>query len=157
MHRGLPQARAFTAKAACCSACFLLTFLPAIAFAGTYSGGSGTEAEPFRIGAVSDWQELMATPADWASHFVLTADIDLNDVSITPIAPDTSTTNGGFQGTPFTGVFDGNDYVIRNVDVNMPGSDYVGLFGHLGADGEIKNLGVEDASILSRDIVKCCG
>jgi len=138
MHRGLPQARAFTAKAACCSACFLLTFLPAIAFAGTYSGGSGTEAEPFRISSVPDWQELMTTPADWASHFVLTADIDLNDVPITPIGNDPNN---------FTGVFDGNDYVIRNADVNMPASYYVALFGCLGTDGQIKNLGVEDISI----------
>jgi len=114
-----------------------------------YSGGSGTEAEPFRIGAVPDWQELMATPADWASHFILTSDIDLDGVSITPIAPDTSTSYR-FQGTPFTGVFDGNDYVIRNVDVNMPGSDYVGLFGYLGMDGQIKNLSAEDISIVGR-------
>ena len=117
-----------------------------------YDGGSGTEAEPYRISAVADWQELMATPADWASHFVLTADIDLNGVSVTPIALDTSTSSG-FQGTKFTGVFDGNDYVIRNVDVNMPSSDYVGLFGYLGTGGQIRNLGVEDISVLGRRYV----
>jgi len=104
-----------------------------------YAGGSGTQAEPYRISGVSDWQELMATPADWASHFVLTADVDLNDVAITPIGNGTDN---------FTGVFDGNDYIIRNADVNMPDSDYVGLFGFLGTGGQIKNLGVEDASIL---------
>jgi len=118
-----------------------------------YDGGSGTEAEPYRISGVSDWQELMATAADWASHFALTADIDLNGISITPIAPDTSTTSGGFQGTPFTGVFDGNDNVISNVDVNMPGSDFVGLFGYLGTDGQIKNLGVEDTLIIGKSSV----
>ena len=117
-----------------------------------YDGGSGTEAEPYRISAVSDWQELMATPADWASHFILTSDIELDGVSITPIAPDTSASYE-FQGVPFTGIFDGNDYVIRNVDVNTPGRDYVGLFGYLGTDGQIKNLRVEDTSILGRDYV----
>jgi hypothetical protein len=111
---------------------------------GKYSGGSGTEGEPYRISAVSDWQELMATPPDWASHFVLTADIDLNDVPITPVGNDPNW---------FTGVFDGNDYVIRNVDVNMPGSDYVGLFGYLGTDGQIRNLGVEDVSIVGGNLV----
>ena len=115
-----------------------------------YSGGSGTEAEPYRISAAPDWQELMATPADWDSHFVLTADIDLKGVSLTPIAPDTSTSSFSFQGTPFTGVFDGNDYVIRNADVNIPGGDYVALFGYLGTGGQIKNLGVEDISIRGR-------
>ena len=110
-----------------------------------YAGGSGTQAEPFRITAVSDWQELMATPADWASHFVLTADIDLNDVPITPI--------GNNSINQFTGVFDGNDCVIRNADVNMPGSDYVGLFGYLGTNGQIRNLGVQDVSIFGYDSV----
>jgi len=104
-----------------------------------YASGSGTEAEPYRISAVSDWQELMATPADWAGHFVLTGDIDLNDVPVVPI---------GNSSNQFTGVFDGNDYVIRNADVNMPGSNRVGLFGCLGANGQIKNLGAEDTSIL---------
>ena len=152
MHRGLPQARAFTAKAACCSACFLLIVLPAIASAGTYSGGSGTGTKPYRISTVSDWQELMATPTDWAGRFILTSDIDLNGVSITPIAPDTSTSSE-FQGTPFTGVFDGNDHVIHNVDVNMPGSDYVGLFGCLGTNGQIRNLRIVDTVIAGDDFV----
>jgi hypothetical protein len=117
-----------------------------------YGGGSGTEAEPYRISSVADWQELMATPADWGSHFVLTADIDVNDVSITPIAPDASS-DSGFQGTKFTGVFDGNDCVIRNADVNMPGTDYVGLFGYLRWRGQIKNLAIEDASIFGKSYV----
>ena len=117
-----------------------------------YSGGSGTQAEPFRISAVSDWQELMVTPADWGGHFILTSDIDLNGVSITPIAPDTST-DYDFQGTQFTGVFDGNDHIVRNVDINMPGGDYVGLFGYVGTGGQIKNLGVENASIFGNKYV----
>jgi len=132
-------------------AVILAGLLPAVCSA-RYSGGSGTQAEPFRISAVSDWQELMATPADWAGHFILTSDMDLNGVSITPIAPDTST-DYGFQGAQFTGVFDGNDYVIGNADVNMPSVDCVGLFGYLGKDGQIKNLGVEDASIFGKSYV----
>jgi len=106
-----------------------------------YDGGSGTETEPFRISAVSDWQELMTTPADWASHFVLTGDLDLDGVLLSPVGSDTN---------KFTGVFDGNDYVIRNADVNAPHRNYVGLFGCLGTDGQIKNLGVEDISAIGR-------
>jgi len=110
-----------------------------------YGGGSGTEAEPFRISAVSDWQELMATPADWGSHFVLTTDIDLNDVPITPV---------GNDANHFTGVFDGNEHIIRNVDVNMPGSDYVGLFGYIDG-GAARNLGLEGCSIRGGSRVGC--
>ena len=126
-----------------CAVLVILFTLTAACHAG-YSGGSGTEAEPFRISTVSDWQELMTTPADWASHFVLTADIDLNGVPITPVGNDANN---------FTGIFDGNDHIIRNADVNMPDSDYVALFGYLGTGGQIKNLGVEDISIFARSYV----
>jgi hypothetical protein len=93
---------------------------------GKYSGGSGTEAEPYRISVVSDWQELMVTPADWASHFVLTDDLDLDGILLGPV---------GNYTNEFTGILDGNDCIIRNADVNMPGSDDVGLFGYLGTEG----------------------
>jgi hypothetical protein len=142
MHRGPPQARAFTAKAACCSACFLLAFLPAIASAGTYSGGAGTAAEPFRISTVSDWQELTVTRADWDKRFDLIADLDMNGVSLRPIAH----SNPGF-----TGVFDGNEHVIRNAHVIL--GTYLGLFGWLGTGGQIRRLGVEDVSIVGGDYV----
>jgi hypothetical protein len=47
----------------------------------------------------------------------------------------------------FTGVFEGNGHVIRNMNINMPDSDYIGLFGGLGKGGQILNLGVEDVNI----------
>jgi len=59
----------------------------------------------------------MDAEADWDKHFILTADIDLNDVAITPIGTDTSTRDASFQGTLFTGVFDGNDHIIRNAEI----------------------------------------
>jgi hypothetical protein len=40
----------------------------------------------------------------------------------------------------FTGVFDGQGHVLRNVSVNQPYSTAVGLFGALGQGGEIRNL-----------------
>jgi len=126
----------------CAVLVFLFTFA-ASSYAG-YSGGTGEPNTPFEIATVADWQELMATPADWASHFVLTAHIDLNDVTLIPVGNDANN---------FTGVFDGNDYVIRNADVNMPDSNYVGLFGYLGTDGRVKNLGGKDISVSGRDRV----
>ena len=109
-----------------------------------YGGGSGTEAEPYRIGTVSDWQELMGTPADWESHFVLTADLDLEGIPLSPV--------GVSYSEPFTGVFDGNDCVIRNADLNMAGSDNVGLFGYVGFGGEIRNLGVQAVNIFGEHV-----
>ena len=145
MHTGLPRARAFTAKAACCSACILLTALPVIAYAGSYSGGSGEPNDPFQIATAEDLNDIGNYEDHWDKHFILTADIDVQGFTLSPI---------GYSAQHcFTGVFDGNDYVIRNMEMNMPASDYVGLFGYLGRVGQIKNLGVEATSIFGASYV----
>ena len=108
-----------------------------VSFAGTYSGGDGSESQPYQIGNPGNWQELMTTPADWSSSFILTADVNLAGVTLTPV---------GNSDTPFTGVFDGNHNKISNVVINQPGSNNVGLFGYVGG-GQIRNLGVENVNM----------
>jgi hypothetical protein len=114
-----------------------------------YSGGSGTEADPYKISTVADWQELMNTTVDWDKCFILLNDIDLAGVSLTPIG----------NGTPsFTGVFDGNGQVIRNAAINLPDQFNVGLFGSVGSGGQVKNLGAVDVNITgASDVGGLCG
>ncbi|MBN2588714.1 MAG: SUMF1/EgtB/PvdO family nonheme iron enzyme [Sedimentisphaerales bacterium] len=102
-----------------------------------YSGGTGEPNDPYQIAEPNDWVELMNTSADWNKNFVMTSDIDLNDISLTPIGTDYPS---------FNGRFDGNNYVINNVVINRDYWDYVGLFGYVGGDGQIKNLGAENIS-----------
>ena len=124
--------------------------LSALTQAGTYSGGGGTEANPYQISAVNDWMELIGTSADWKKHFILTADLDFGGVAITPVARDTNPSSSGFQGTAFTGVFDGGGHVLRNFVINRPARDYVGLFGQVGSGGQVRNLGVEPLRVTGR-------
>jgi The GLUG motif. len=42
----------------------------------------------------------------------------------------------------FNGTFDGNGHVISGIYINDPANDRQSLFGYLGTNGEIKNLGV---------------
>jgi len=116
-----------------------------------YSGGTGDPNTPYQIANVADFQQLSATPTDWNKSFILTANIDLTGLTFTkaPIAPDTSTSSG-FQGTPFTGVFDGNGHIISNLTITAYASDYIGLFGYVGTSGKIRNLGVENVNIAGR-------
>ena len=99
---------------------------------GQYSGGSGTETDPWQIADANDLLYLAAHPNDYNSHFILTADINLAgyDFNTAVIALDTNTSSG-YQGTEFTGTFDGNDHLICNltIDTNGAGNDYLGLFG----------------------------
>jgi len=59
----------------------LLTGFAGGLFAGSYGGGSGMEADPYQIGSVANWQELIATPGDWDKHFIIMADLNFSGVS----------------------------------------------------------------------------
>ncbi len=122
---------------------------------GTYSGGSGTEAEPYKIANLADILELAGTTDDYSEYFILTADIDMAGAGAfheAVIAQDTSDSDD-FQGTAFSGVFDGNGHVIQNLVIDPnDGNDYIGLFGYVRNDlniAIIRDLGVENVSINS--------
>ncbi len=114
---------------------FLLASSPAVAL---YSGGAGTEPNPYRIGSIADWTTLALTTDDWNKYFILVNDLDFGGDDVTPV--------GAFD-EPFIGVFDGNGYVLRNFRLNFPEALYIGIFCVLGAGGEIRNLGLEGADV----------
>ena len=119
-----------------------------------YSGGAGTPESPYQIATVADFQKLSTTPTDWSFSFILTANISLTDLPFAqaPIAPDTGTTTG-FQGTAFTGAFDGNGYTVSHLTIATSTKDYIGLFGRVGAGGRIHNLAIENVAITGDDYV----
>jgi hypothetical protein len=52
----------------------------------------------------------------------------------------------GEFGNEFTGSFDGQNHTISNLSINRLDDD-VGLFGRIGAGGEVKNVGVINVNI----------
>ena len=119
--------------------------------AGTYSGGSGAAEDPYQIADSDDLLELGATTDDYDEHFIMTADIDLcgHVFGVAVIAADEDKITTGFNGNAFTGVFDGMDYRVLNLTIDTAGidKDYLGLFGQINDGGQVKNLGMENASI----------
>jgi hypothetical protein len=120
-----------------------------------YSGGSGTPEEPYRIANKEDLLTLAGTVADYDKCFILTADIDLDpnlpggQVFTTAIIAADTSSSSGFQGTTFTGTFNGNGHKITNFTINGGSNSYLGLFGKIGTGGSVKNLGLENVSITS--------
>ena len=127
--------------------CAFFTFA-AIACAGTYSGGSGTAEDPYRISTVADWQELIGTSVDWDKLFILINDIDFGGITLTPIAPDTQGDPSGYQGIPFTGSLDGNGHLLMNLKIGKIEDFYIGPIGCVGSGGQIRNLGIENATMI---------
>jgi len=118
-----------------------------------YAGGTGEPNDPYRIATAADLIALGETPEDYDKHFILTADIDLDpnlpgrkvfDKAV--IALDINdATPWFFDGTDFVGVFDGDGHTISHLTIT--GESYLGLFGRLGVEAEVKNLGVVDVNI----------
>ncbi|MHC4642311.1 MAG: GLUG motif-containing protein [Planctomycetota bacterium] len=117
--------------------------------------GTGDPCEPYQIANKRAFMVLATHPDFYGDHFILTADIDLTgeDFDVAVVAPDTDPDTHDFQGTPFSGDFDGNGYVIRNLTITIDtGSpDYLGLFGYAGSGSVIKNLGLETVTIIAND------
>ena len=117
-----------------------------------YSGGRGTALDPYQIATTVDLLLLGDSPQDYDKHFLLTADLDLDPHlpgrrawTRALIAPHSEAGIWSFQGTPFTGVFDGNGH--RMSHLTSGGENYLGVFGRLDYRAEIRNLGVVDANI----------
>jgi hypothetical protein len=122
-----------------------------------YGGGTGEPNDPYLIYTAEQMNAIGTEPNDWDKHFKLMADIDLLGFSYDAalIAPDTNDATWKFDGTPFSGVFDGNGHVISNFTCISTEANYVGLFvfgvGLFGCvegeNAEIKNLGLIDPNV----------
>jgi len=122
-----------------------------------YSGGSGTEGDPYEIATTDDLIELSNNSGDWGAHFIQTADIIFNadetqvdwDNSGSP-GPETGFSPIGNGSPGFTGSYDGSDedgdYKIENLYINRPDEDYVGLFGYTSG-ATIENVQLTDVDI----------
>jgi hypothetical protein len=109
-----------------------------ITLAGTYSGGTGIEPTPYIISTTADWLELIATPADFNSSFILANDLDLTAQStLAPVADYTA---------PFTGKFDGRNHTITIGTMDYPSTNFIALFADV-LNAQIKNINVNCTSI----------
>jgi len=139
-----------------------------------YSGGTGETNDPYQIATTADLIALGDNPQDCDKHFILTADIDLDPnlpgrcvfaaAVIGSRAAVELPTPVGFQGTPFTGVLDGNDREIRNLTIEVPWrnppspqGDYLGLIAQVAEEGVVKRVGLANVSIVAgnSDCVGC--
>lgn len=79
----------------------------------------------------------------------LMADIDLSGITWEPMCP---------EGDGYTGVFDGNGHVIRNLSISQSvNNEWIynhrttGFFAYLGVEAVLQNLGIENAEIKPSD------
>jgi hypothetical protein len=102
-----------------------------------YGGGSGTESDPYLIYTAEQLNTIGRYPADLDCHFRMMADIDMSGTRFNIIG----------YGAAFSGIFDGDGYVVRNVYSYSYYGGYMGLFSRVNEGGEIRNLGLEHVGV----------
>lgn len=132
-----------------------LSFIFMIGLCSGFSGGDGTESNPWQISNVTELQAINDNTAYYNDYFVLINDID---------ASVTSTWNGGAGFVPlrpfasFIGDFNGMGYNITDVYIYRPTTDEVGLFGECWAGANIHNFSIIDANVTGRyQVAQCVG
>ncbi|MHC4619712.1 MAG: GLUG motif-containing protein [Planctomycetota bacterium] len=129
----------------------ITVLLAASGAAAKYSGGTGEPNDPYRIATPEDLNDIGNHVDDFNKCFVLVNDINIGAYTYTAalIASDTDSNSSAFKGTPFTGIFDGNDHIISSLTIDTAGahSYYLGLFGKIAENGEVKTVGIEDVNV----------
>jgi hypothetical protein len=106
-----------------------------------YSGGEGDSNNPYLLSTAEDLNALGENSADWSKCFKLIADIDMSAYTGTQYKIIGNST------TSFTGTFDGDEHIIRNLTYTTTSIiDDVGLFGDIN-NAAIKNLGLVDVNL----------
>lgn len=120
--------------------------LPFTIVSTRYSGGIGEPNDPYRIATPQDLNDIGNYEEDWCKYFILVNDVNLAGYTGTQF------NIIGNEGSPFTGVFDGNDHKIWNFTWNSTDSrPGIGLFGYVDLGGQIKNLGMENVDVHNPD------
>ena len=132
--------------------CVAMTLVVAASMAqGSWSGGTGTEEDPYLIKTVADLQVLAKEVAGGAAfvniHFRQDTDIDLSGIrggeGWTPI--------GSYGATGFAGIYDGNGHTVSSLYIKSD-DDGQGLFGYV-TGGTVRNVVLSLCDITGNNFV----
>jgi len=107
---------------------------------------------------IRDWHDLYAIRDNLSGSYVLMNDLDATAAGYEELAGPTVDGGKGWQPigawrSAFSGSFDGQGHEIRDLFINRPDEDYVGLFGSVGEGGVISNVGVIGAAVTGKELV----
>ena len=150
----------------------ILILTNCIVYAGLYSGGEGTEIDPYVILTPEDLVELSNTTDDWDKHFIMLDDIYFPEDETTfdwsgdGVVNSTGKDSLGFSpigksrifgkdtiiDMRFSGTFFGVGVTINNLYINRADQDTVGLFGGISSS-TIRNIGLVNCTIIGGQFV----
>jgi len=130
--------------------CFQLFVFSSSVYSQTFSGGSGTQADPYKISTPADLVELSNFTnvdkgvATIGKYFVMTNNIDMANISnFVPIG----ITTPNWTNYYFYGNFDGKGFAIKNLTI-VDSLSTIALFGKVRG-ASISNIILDKASFTS--------
>jgi hypothetical protein len=115
--------------------------------------GNGTKEDPYQIGTIQQFDSLryFIGYQHRHKHFILINDIDFSTYENWEPIGDARRQDGLMIG-PFMGTLDGNNKIIKNLLVNRPEEDHIGLFAAVYSANLI-NIIIEDCRIIGQNFV----
>jgi len=104
---------------------------------------------------VRDWHDLHAIRDNLSGNYILMNDLDSTTPGYAELAGNSANGDKGWQpigasDAPFTGSFDGQGHEIRDLVIDRPDEDYVGLFAHVAWTHPVKNVGaIENVGVVN--------
>jgi hypothetical protein len=101
---------------------------------------------------IRNWNDLNAVRNNLDGTFTLMNDLDSTTAGYAELASPTANDGQGWQPigiwpNPFTGRFDGQGFEIRDLFIDRPSQDTVGLFSFVNTGATIVNVVVMDADV----------
>ena len=107
-----------------------------------FTGGTGTEADPYTVSSEAGLRYIQQQVSDgnsFAGQYIkLTSDVTLTGEWI-PI--------GSSASLAFAGHFDGAGHTVRNMTITDSTLGYAGFFGYILSGASVRNVTLENASI----------
>lgn len=98
--------------------------------------GDGTKDNPYLVATAEQLNTYVRNNP--SLHYKQIEDISLSGYNWQPLPA-------------FSGVYDGNNFTISNLTINLPGKDRVGLFSELSSGGQLMNIGLENANVTGKN------
>ena len=107
---------------------------------------------------IANTHQLQLMAMDLGASYRLTSNIDFSSgLAVGGRYPGMWSSSGfspiGDYSTQFAGSFDGQGRVISNLAINLPSTNYVGLFGYIRTGGAVSNVSLQAATITGQDRV----
>ena len=126
---------------------------------GTLNNAGGASGATFPMlsseysTVITNAHQLQLIAMALGANYTLGANVNAAGTDTSTSLSDVWSTPGGFvpigsNATNFTGSFDGLGHTISGLTINLPNTNYVGLFGYTGPGSVIQNVGLVGGSVM---------